>query len=235
MNKEYTYLDGKVIIRDEKDNQIQSEYYDNLERVLKQENLIERINNRINILNEQKEKIKDEKFFPTSTLAILTALVISFFVLNKIGISFIENSLTFAIFYTPFLIFDAVILINEIIQHNCEKENNRSIRSELDLLEKQLVIEKEKLSKLNTEKTRNNEKKEFRRVEVDDLEEKKALSKKLKLYREIGEEIKLYYSLYQKGLLQEKLENKYSKEDIELVSSYLAEEGPSLIKKRRYC
>ena len=34
MNREYTYIDGKVIISDENNEKIQSEYYDNLDKVL---------------------------------------------------------------------------------------------------------------------------------------------------------------------------------------------------------
>ena len=40
MNKGYTYIDGKVIISDENGNHTQSEYYDNLDKVLVQENVI---------------------------------------------------------------------------------------------------------------------------------------------------------------------------------------------------
>ena len=38
MNKEYTYIDGKAIIKDENGNQTPTEYYDNLDEVLVQEN-----------------------------------------------------------------------------------------------------------------------------------------------------------------------------------------------------
>lgn len=34
MNKEYIYIDGKVIISDKKENKIKNEYYDNLDKVL---------------------------------------------------------------------------------------------------------------------------------------------------------------------------------------------------------
>ena len=41
MNKEYTYFNGKAIIRNENGNQPPIEYYDNLDAVLVQENVIE--------------------------------------------------------------------------------------------------------------------------------------------------------------------------------------------------
>lgn len=58
MNKEYTYIDGKVIVRDSKGNQKQSEYYDNLEDVLIQENIIEKMESKINEIDDEICKIK---------------------------------------------------------------------------------------------------------------------------------------------------------------------------------
>ena len=45
MNREYTYVDDKVIIRDENGNQRVVEYCDNLNEILIQENLLEEIEN----------------------------------------------------------------------------------------------------------------------------------------------------------------------------------------------
>lgn len=53
MNKEYTYIDGKVIISDENDNKTQSDYYDNLDEVLAQENLIETMEEKIQVLEKE--------------------------------------------------------------------------------------------------------------------------------------------------------------------------------------
>ena len=53
MNKEYTYIDGKVIISDENDNKTQSDYYDNLDEVLAQENLIETMEEKIQVLEKK--------------------------------------------------------------------------------------------------------------------------------------------------------------------------------------
>ena len=44
MNKEYVYVNGKVTIIDDKKEKRQEEYYDNLDKVLVKENVIERIN-----------------------------------------------------------------------------------------------------------------------------------------------------------------------------------------------
>ena len=46
MNKEYVYKDGKVLVIDENGNQKILDYYDNLDDVLIQENLIETMQNK---------------------------------------------------------------------------------------------------------------------------------------------------------------------------------------------
>ena len=58
MNKEYTYIDGKVIISDENDNKTQSDYYDNLDEVLVQENLIETMEEKIQELEKESQSYK---------------------------------------------------------------------------------------------------------------------------------------------------------------------------------
>lgn len=47
MNKEYIYKDGKALIIDENDNQKTVDYYDNLDEVLVQEDLIEALEEEI--------------------------------------------------------------------------------------------------------------------------------------------------------------------------------------------
>ena len=47
MNESYTYLNGQAIIANEVGEQRHCEYYDNLEKVLVQENLIETISEKI--------------------------------------------------------------------------------------------------------------------------------------------------------------------------------------------
>jgi len=55
MNKEYVYKDDQALIIDDNDNQTVIDYYDNLDKVLVQENLIETIEKEIE--NSWKERI----------------------------------------------------------------------------------------------------------------------------------------------------------------------------------
>lgn len=58
MNKEYTYLDGKAIISDENGKQSLIEYFDNLDYILVQENIIETMENRIAKLEKDSQLYK---------------------------------------------------------------------------------------------------------------------------------------------------------------------------------
>ena len=53
MNQEYTYIEGKAIVKTDKRVKEPIEYYDNLNEALVQENLIETMEN--NILSLEKE------------------------------------------------------------------------------------------------------------------------------------------------------------------------------------
>ena len=58
MNKEYTYIDGKVIVEDTEGNKKQVEYSDKLDEILVQENLIENMEDRILELEEASQYYK---------------------------------------------------------------------------------------------------------------------------------------------------------------------------------
>ena len=47
MNKDYIYINENAIVTDDNGNQRVTEYYDNLDKVLVQENIIEEIEKRI--------------------------------------------------------------------------------------------------------------------------------------------------------------------------------------------
>ena len=57
MNKEYVYVDGKVVIEDEKGNKKIDNYTDNLDEVLIQENLIESLEQIIEKLEYEKKPL----------------------------------------------------------------------------------------------------------------------------------------------------------------------------------
>lgn len=88
MNKEYTYIDGKVIISDENNNKTQCEYYDNLDEVLVQENLIETMENNIEKLEKESKSYKRKRIHYIPWVFILVTLI------SIIGVPFFMNYMT---------------------------------------------------------------------------------------------------------------------------------------------
>lgn len=245
MNKEYTYIDGKVIISDENDNKTQSEYYDNLDEVLVQENLIEFMEGKIQSLEKESQLYKknnERRYIP---IALPMTLLLS-----TIGPSLLINNAfnthVDTIFGTMNLALAAGILSTlsllpigvgtELILYNEYKNSlkrEKGINSELDFLKEQIVKEKESLDDLKLDRTRNNENTDFRTVKVDDLQQLKVLRDYLNLYYNLGFNGEKYYQYYQDGKLDEKLQKYYSDTGIQLAKEYIEEKGPSLVLRRK--
>ena len=114
---------------------------------------------------------------------------------------------------------------------NLKKENG--INSELEFLKKQIIEEREHLIELKQEKKESEENKEFRVVQVDDLERLKAVKSWLHLYYDLGYDVEKYYGYYKKGKLDTKLSKHYNEKGIEVAKKYLEEKGPTLVKKKK--
>lgn len=230
MNVAYTYIDGKVIILNEKGKQIPIEYYDNLDKVLVQENIIEIIEERIHKLEANKLKTK-KRFIPTNifisiivwliTVQFITVNIYSF--LNTIEM----NLITLIAATTLGIVFDC----QEYRHYKNGIKKEMANTCELDFLKKQLVEEKQKLETLKKEKSKEKEDPTFRVVVVNDVEKLKQLKHSLELYRKLGYDLKKLYKYLENGTLEEKLNKSYSNDEIQLAKQFLEENGPKLIKK----
>lgn len=237
MNKEYTYIDGKAIIRDENGNQKPIEYYDNLDKVLVQENVVETIEDRISHLEKAKQKYENcgiKKYKPFIliffALEVLISPALAYFFLEAT----IKGSLIFG------LICSCVMLplggLFEWINYNQLSEilkRKKGINSELVFLSEQLPKESEKLIELQKEKTTTKENKEFRVVEVDDKKALKELSTCSDLYFDLGYDMEKYYKYYKQGKLDKELGQYYNNIGIDIAKNYLEEKGTTLVKKRK--
>ena len=236
MNKSYAYVDGREIICDENGMQTQSEYYDNLDKVLVQENVIEEIKKRIQELTKEREVYKqlirfDNKINARTTIVCASVFsIVGILLAKSIGID--PNLVIISVGVS------AVVggsLINFFLKEDYKHmvKNANGINSELEYLKLQLEKEKKILISLQEEKTRNNEKKEFMSTQIDDIQQLEALKSKLKLYHDLGYNREKYYNYYKQGILEEEfLQRNYNKTDIELAKEYLEEKGPVLVKKR---
>lgn len=249
MNKEYTYIDGKVIIKDENGNQTPVEYYDGLDEVLVQENVVETIENEI--INLEKESLDYKKYnkrhyipFIFPLIALMTTIGVpamfywlghSAVYINTIDTIFgpmNEALLYSSVFSTLFLPLAGLMEFIMYRQHKDRLKEEKGINSELEFLNKQIIEEKEHLVELKKEKTKNESEKQFRVVKVDDLERLKALKSWLNLYYDLGYNGEKYYDYYQKGKLDTKLGKYYNDKGIEVAKEYLEEKGQTLVKKK---
>lgn len=232
MNIAYTYIDGNVIIFDEKGNQIPTEYYDNLDKVLVQENIIEVIEKRIQKLEANKLKTK-KRFIPTS---IFIGIIVWFIAINFIPSLFniylflntIEMSLITLI---ASIIFGIILDCQEYRHYKNNLKKEMANTCELEFLKDKLVEEKQKLESLKKEKSKENEDSAFRVVKVNDVEKLKQLKHSLELYRKLGYDLKKLYKYLENGTLEKKLNKYYSNNDVELARQFLEENGPKLIKR----
>lgn len=242
MNKEYTYIDGKVIVRDEKGKQKVVEYYDNLDDVLKQENLLENIQKRIIQLKIEKEKLgANKKYKPFYCL--LTALA---------GVFICLSLITVLCHYNILITFDMVLMKNlclgasgimvltgvlfDTVGHIFNKrvkKRKKVVNDELDILEKIEDAEKEKLEKLKNDKVKENEPTEFKTTKLNDIESLNNLKSRLQLYYKINDNLKKYYDYLQQGKLDQELSNCYNETDIEIAKKIIEEKGPTLVKKEK--
>ena len=244
MNEWYTYIDGKVIISDEKGNHTQSEYYDNLDKVLVQQNIIEEMENKIKELTQEREKYKI-KHFPYLSLTIGTVVVATPLLLwsltgtNPYLLDFetVYGSFNLVSFLTAINGAWALPIGSSLSLYDYSNYKNKikkvnGINSELEFLKLQVEREKETLISLQSNKTRNNEKIECKSVQVDDLQQLKMLKKHLELYYDLGYNEDRYRRYYQHQNLDKKLERLYSESEIVLAKEYFKEKENVLVKKK---
>ena len=248
MNKGYTYIDGKVIISDENGNHTQSEYYDNLDKVLVQENVIEEMENRIQGLIKESEKYRvvKKRYIPVYLYTVLgTVLIAPSLVLWALtgtnpylsNIDTIFGSVNQALFFTLVsgtigLQLGSLFTLVDYSNFRERAKRAKGIDSELEFLKLQIKKEKEALAVLREEKIRDKENTEFRSTQVNDKQQLEALRRYLELYYVLGYDEKKLSRLYRKGRLDEKLKKYYDDTEIKLAKKYLEEKGFVLVKKR---
>ena len=243
MNVSYTYIDGKAIIFDENGNQVPVEYYDNLDDILIQENIVETIENRINELSNI-QILPKKRFIPLITIGVAIAILVAPLILSLISgsnlyITYVDTILGKISFFKMIVIICGVTagplaLICDIANHQIYNDfikHNTAKFCELEFLTKQLVEEKKKLETLRKEKSKTKEDSNFRVVKVDDIEKLKQLKHYIELYYSLGYDIEKLYKYLENGTLEEFLNNSYNTDDVELSKQFLEKNGPKLIKR----
>ena len=252
MNKEYTYNDGKVIVLDEKGEKRVIDYYDNLEKVLRQENLIE-------VMEHEKSQLEEELkdydmvtnadiYLPfltlfTSPLVIAPVVARLYELLGNFNFRDIETkfgTIDFGIYISLLIAsFSGIIGLTSSILNYREKIKETKIiasqKSQLEFIKRALLIEKEALIKLKEETTNVNENKNFRVVKLDNEEDFdiNIFYDCLELSFNLVYYLKKYQRAYEKGNLEQVLEKQgYNENGFELVKHYLDNVIPNLVKQR---
>ena len=231
MNKEYAYVDGKVIVSDENGKLVQKEYKENIDKILVQENVVEKIENDIKELEEKVSKFKKEKLikFPAFTLLFLLFAGGMAYMCLK-GIPFSMYAMIYLALSSSLLTCCGVILDRVLIFDPMKKLQGDI--SELEYLKGMLQDQKEVLNEMQKEAILNKDKVEdVKGIKVADKQIIAALENEEYLYYDAGLNLKKYYLLYKKGKLAEKLAKYYNQEGIELVTEFVKENGPRLVRK----
>lgn len=238
MNKEYTYIEGKVIIWDEKNKQTQRDYYDNLGKVLVQENLIETMERKIQELENELYQEKRSCYIPM--------IAPSLFCISTVGVplmagwitgsnSFFESvktvfgSMNYALALSIFTdIMGIAFEILAYIDYKRAIKKEKGIDNEIVFLKRQLEKERGVLKSLTKERLRDNESTELKTMIVDDVKQLEELKNLLELYFDLGYNEEKYYQYYQQGKIDKKLQKWYTEEGLQLAKECLEENGPSL-------
>ena len=236
MNKGYIIIDGKAITCDENGVREPIEYYDNLDQVLVEENVIEELEKKITNLEKELEQYPEvrKKYIPIYTYALIFAIVLLPFILKLL---YISNG--YAIGYLQLLFttlavsipIGTVISLLDHYNYKIRRKIGYGILSKIRYLKKQIGKEKEIIESLKKDKTINLETKETKTVKINNDKSKiEDINQKLDFYNILGNHEDELYKYYQQGTLDKKIEG-FSDEEQECTKEYLKENGPRLSRK----
>ena len=231
MKEAYIYKEDQIIaadIKEDKCKEVRYNYQDNIEKILRTENIIE-------YLSQEKEKINNELKNITKHIKIIEnqmpTILASWLYYSILSVGFgtimgLFTNIWMVMLAMPLLITiicTTTVICNEI-HSNILSRKERGYKLELQKVNEQLDKNTTHLKKLKKNKKTTTEKmneisRKFNHVEYKEkLEELKKL---LETYRLIGKNIELYKKYYKKGILEEKLKDKFEDNQIKLIKKYL--------------
>lgn len=226
MNKEYIYKDGKIVVIDELGKLKNIDYSDNFNEILIKENLIEQMELEHEKLIKEKKHNKNISFklLTKSVFCLLTIPVVLILLPLITGVvEFVSLPIIGCIGATGIPVFLTIFLIYE---YNKTDNINKGIENQIKFLESKLNIERENLTKLKREKT-----KEDKIIlvpvskRVDDIQELKRLREQLIVYYNCGYYQARYQKYFKKRNSRKKLLKYYNEEQIKLAEEYLSNQN----------
>lgn len=189
MNKEYMYVKNKFIVENEKGNKEIIDYADNVPEVLIEENVLEGLEKSLgkakNDFEEAKKDRKDSKLIKILGVIFLLCPIVSIMIFGIL--SGITAACGIAIATSPFLLFGGT-LISAFWRDNEAKKNMKAIPNVTNFIEKEIELQKEKVSAMENEKTneKESEYEEFTIKKVDRKQVFNALKNTLLKAKELG-------------------------------------------------
>ncbi len=204
MNKEYIIIDDKAVIIDEKGNKSIVEYYDNLEKVLKQENVVEELEKELDKSLKRKDRleahIENQKYnsFMPLALGAFCSLITPVFT-NPNSLQELLQVVAFSGAIT--IPITGLLSLNEYHDYRLSRKNRNGLISKINYIKNTLEEEKGYLLSIN----KNGKIKEdidsseyqtigvnnFLSEKVDAKEELKTLKRNIQEYYRIGYNEKL--------------------------------------------
>lgn len=228
MKEEYIYKNGKIktidynIIKKE----LTYDYQDNINEILKTENIIEFLKKDKEIIkrdiNNIKKQIKNNKKNIESIKNIwgFISILLTLFILKDITLFYTLFIINSCIFLTPILVFTDINRIHKkILNGNC---------TELEKIEKESKEYKEKLKELYENKTitETEIKKQENKVNyIKYKEELKDLKDCLRIYFCIGSNETKFKKYYDKNILDKKLNKEFNINERKLIKRYFDKEN----------
>lgn len=253
MNKGYIYVNGTIVVANEKGEPKIAEYSDNLDEIFVQQNLVETMESELHKITNEKKRIQNKPIYfdlKTTLLLTLSCLLVIFglpkLIYSGLGdkivdtiFGLIHRSMHMSLCILPLISITGagfVIIGNVLKKDRKSKVNGYEIQ--IQFLTKQLEEEKEKLNQLIASKetknllnnmTRNNEKS----IIVDDKEQLQALRTALMECYDLGYNEKPHLKAYIKGDLEDMLITKgYTNSGILLAKEYLGEKAKQKVHKK---
>lgn len=246
MNKEYIYIDGKIIVIDEFNDKKVIEYTNKTDEILLEENIIEAITKKITEIKEE-EQINNKilksqrimRFVPVALVAFFNSLMPSFIslimgnnalepisqnVLNGIFANMTQKTFFTSFFGVSSILCGSILFGYETFEYTKYKKQAEGFKNAIEQLEKSLAIEKEKLVKLENAKRLKIGKENIvvKKIETESLIEN--IESFCELYYDCGFNKEKYYNYYNEGILSKKLGNKYTDVGINEISDYFSKQ-----------
>lgn len=241
MNKEYMYVDGKVVILNENGMKTPIVYCDNIEDILITENLIEELEKKV---DENQKKIERINSYNCSKINIIMpvllfsigSIVIPIFLTPLFGTNEIVETIfgtmhlstLISTVLTPVFSFFGVMesLSLNLRDKNFKKEK-KGYEGEIEFLLKELNSKKERLCKLQNEKNKTKES-EFSKnsfsKKINDKDQLELLKTLSSFYYNCGVNEKRYLKYKENGTLKQELAKEQHDEfGVSLIENYLNE------------